>query len=44
MEVGSILLFVGIIVGSCIVGGAIYSGLAKIAEAIDRFQKTIGTG
>jgi len=34
MDSGSILIFVGIIVGGCIVGGATYSGLGKIAEAL----------
>jgi CHASE3 domain sensor protein len=36
MERGSILLFVGIIVGACIAGGAIYAGLEKIADAIEK--------
>ncbi len=36
MEPDAILLFVGIIVGAVIVGGAIHSGLAKIAKAIDK--------
>lgn len=34
MELGTILIFVGIIVGACIAGGAIYAGLEKIATAI----------
>jgi hypothetical protein len=34
MDAGSIIIFVGFIVGSCIIGGAVYSGLAKIADAI----------
>ncbi|GAA6192150.1 hypothetical protein NBRC116597_20700 [Phaeobacter sp. NW0010-22] len=38
MEPGSIILFVGIIVGACILGGAVYSGLAKIAEAIGKLE------
>ena len=34
MEPNSILMFVGTIVGACIIGGAINAGLAKIAKAI----------
>ncbi len=34
METGTIILFVGVIVGACIVGGAIYSGDVKVADAI----------
>ncbi len=30
-----ILIFVGIIVGACIGGGAIYAGLCRVAEAIE---------
>ncbi|MEW7007851.1 hypothetical protein [Lentilitoribacter sp. EG35] len=40
METGSILLFVGIIVGSCIIGGAIHSGLIQIANAMKQSSKT----
>jgi hypothetical protein len=29
-----VLVFVGVIVGSCIVGGAVYAGLVKVADAI----------
>jgi len=29
-----LLIFVGIIVGACIAGGAIYAGLCRVAEAI----------
>lgn len=36
----TILTFVGIIVGACVAGGAIYSGLAKIADAIKNTDKT----
>lgn len=36
MQPDTIILFVGIIVSACIAGGAIYSGLAKIAEAISK--------
>lgn len=36
MEPASIILFIGIIVGACITGGAIYSGLALIADAINK--------
>ncbi len=36
MSVGPILIFVGIIVGASIAGGAIYSGLVKVADAINR--------
>ncbi len=36
METGSIILFVGIVVGACILGGAIHSGLNKIALAIEK--------
>ena len=35
-----LLIFVGIIVGACIAGGAIYAGLCRVAEAI----KTIDHG
>jgi hypothetical protein len=38
MEPGSIIVFVGIIVGTCILGGAIYSGLSSIAEAIGKLN------
>lgn len=38
MEPGSIILFVAIIVGACILGGAIYSGLTKIAEAVTNLE------
>lgn len=38
MEPGSIIVFVGIIVGACILGGAIHSGLSKIAEAIGKLK------
>lgn len=34
METGDALIFVGLIVGSCIIGGATYSGLKLIADAI----------
>lgn len=34
MEPNYIVIFVGLTVASCIVGGAIYSGLAMIAAAI----------
>lgn len=34
MGSGAILIFVAIIVGACIVGGAAYAGLAKVAWAI----------
>ncbi len=34
MDPSTIILFIGIIVGACIAGGAIYSGLARIADAI----------
>ncbi|MFP6696537.1 MAG: hypothetical protein VCF08_06490 [Alphaproteobacteria bacterium] len=34
MSVSPILIFVGIIVGASIAGGAIYSGLVKVADAI----------
>jgi len=36
MSVGPILNFIGIIVGASIAGGAIYSGLVKVADAINR--------
>ena len=36
MDPNSLLLFVGIIVGSVIAGGAIHSGLSKIAKAIEK--------
>lgn len=36
MEPNTLLLFVGMIVGSCIVGGAIHAGLAKIANALGK--------
>ena len=29
-----LIIFVGIIVGACIAGGAIYAGLSRVAEAI----------
>ena len=32
---GTIILFVGIIVGACIIGGATYAGLAKVADALN---------
>jgi len=32
------LTFVAIIVGACIAGGAIYAGLAKVAEAIEKLE------
>lgn len=35
MGSGMIIIFVAIIVGACIVGGAVYSGLMKVAEAIN---------
>ena len=35
MAAVSVLPFVGMIVGSCILGGAIYAGLARIARAIE---------
>ena len=35
MSVGPILFFVGIIVGAGIASGAIYSGLVKVADAMD---------
>ena len=31
----NLLNFVGIIVGACICGGAIYSGLVKIAKVLE---------
>ena len=34
MDPGTIILFTGTIVGACIVGGAVCSGLAKIAVAL----------
>lgn len=34
MATGSILIFVGLIVGACIIGGAAYAGLSKIAQAL----------
>lgn len=34
MDPNFIIIFVGIIVAACISGGAIYSGLDKIAKAI----------
>jgi len=36
MEPDAILIFVGIIVGSVIIGGAVNSGLAKIASALQK--------
>ena len=36
MSIEPILPFVGQIVGACIAGGALYAGLVKVAEAIDR--------
>lgn len=35
MDPNFIVIFVGIIVAACITGGAIYSGLDKIAQAIN---------
>lgn len=35
----TILIFVGIIVGACIAGGAISSGLTNIAGAIKKLDK-----
>ena len=34
MEIETVIIFVGMIVSACIVGGAIYAGLDKIASAI----------
>jgi hypothetical protein len=34
MSPDTILMFVAIIVSGCIAGGAIYAGLAKVADAI----------
>ena len=38
MDIGIATLFVGIaiIVGACIAGGAIYAGLEKLADAINK--------
>lgn len=38
MEIDTVILFVGIIVGACIMGGTVHSGLAKIAGAIGKSQ------
>lgn len=35
MEIGTLLVFVGLIVGSCIIGGAIHAGLKLVANAIE---------
>ncbi len=35
MEPSSIILFSGLIVSTCILGGAIYSGLVRIADALN---------
>lgn len=40
MEPTSIILFVGLIVGSCIIGGATYAGLARIADAISNAERS----
>ena len=42
MEPGSLIVFTGLIVGACILGGAIYSGLLKLAEAVGRLEKSLG--
>lgn len=42
MGSGSILVFVGIIVGACVGGGAIYAGLAKVAKAIEKSSGNTG--
>jgi hypothetical protein len=34
MDMAIILNFVGLIVAACIAGGAVYSGLVKVADAI----------
>ena len=39
METGDALIFVGLIVGSCIIGGAAYSGLKLIADAIRQARR-----
>ncbi len=38
MEAEPILTFVGIIVGSVIIAGAVNSGLAKIAKALEKIK------
>ncbi len=38
MEPDAIMTFVAIIVGACILGGAIYSGLIKVADAIGKID------
>ena len=37
-----IVQFAGIIAGACIAGGAIYSGLTKIANAISKLKNNDG--
>ena len=42
MDASAILIFVGLIVGSCIVGGAIHAGLTKIADALKTPRPGVG--
>lgn len=36
IEIATLITGIMIVVGACIVGGAIYAGLQKIADAIDK--------
>ncbi len=36
VEIATLFTGVAIIVGACIAGGAIYAGLQKVAEAIEK--------
>lgn len=42
MDSGEILIFVGLVVGACITGGAVYSGLKLVADAIGKPGKPDG--
>lgn len=39
METISVILFTGMIVSACIIGGATYSGLVKLVEVIGKLDK-----